>query len=1468
MYKQTVFVLLFLVSIASAYGIERQNGGITYSNVWGKLSEYPEVLYGSGDVYLNLTSNFSTVQHINIAFSFDTSRARPIDAFIIGNAPHEVPIFGNTLRSVFCGNGTYGIINATHVYCSNATESVSLYCPSPRTFNTNPTNATCYYNQSNTVIGWNTQYWNDWVNINDHASVITQGSVKHYYFTDVVFNPGETKVAKLSLFASRGVTAKYNITMWRTQDTLQEAFSNGYYVHIDPVINNSQQFCEQLLYSCPGNGCQNNSIMTILITNTTMINYMGDGGKSLRFYYNVSAVDYPTNYTMMNWSAGLNASIYMRFINGTNGSTSTQIQYWMCYNDTAGGATSMSNGQNTFDIFTNMTYQDTSNWTAYGAAPYMNGYWGEYQQASAIGIYRNYNVTVPVTMFFEAGSDEDSKVILTCGRWEAGNGFWGFWWQDQGVGGYAADSISTRNGAGSGLNVKTVITDKDKTYVFRFIWNQTGMNMSRQNTSNVFTYGKGRLESNRWVSIWQMNETPATLELMPIYMGGAVGQNMSLMWVGIINASQHPEFTGFGDHIAGGGANAVPYANTVTWCNGTACNALGTVYKGTVTSLNTSGWCNDTDGGFETGYWNFTINQTMKPVYFNIRYLWTANQINYSNGTFPIVDGVLNKSDTWQAWLTCWDGTDNSTINSSAAFTVNNTACVLGAPTISPVTGNLANNSTILTCTNGSYTDADSDAQSTWGTYAWYMNNTLLAGQTAQTLNLTNITGGVSGSSWFNCSWRTGDTGYSNVTCNSTNSTNVTINSPPVVSIQSPPAGYAFNGTNIITMSFIAVDNNASTMNCTLYSNASGSNAVMNVSNTVANNTLTWMNFSVSASYDSPFWINVSCWDGNVRESSGARTLARWECWNISFNTQLTEDVSHNANCFRILRDNVTLDCNGYSVVNQDLSGDSGSGVYFQELNGVTIENCWFSRFSAGIYPVQVNHTVIRNNTVFGNSTANDVQGVLWTTTGVIPHMVNNSIYNNTFEINSTNGYAMGIYAVIGGFDLNDTRIENNTIFANSTNDIVIGIDFNQFGNAYRTNLSNNSIALVGNGLEIYGIYIINTQTTNETTIKNNIITTRSLPIASDSFGIYLNDGGVSFNGTNIISNIFECNSSAANSNVIWFETTGVISRDNLIQNNSITLNSTAWIFGNRGISLYNISYSLISDNNISMVSPNGNSELLVLDGEEADYNNVTGNQFIIGNWSIDIIDLNIDNTLIYYNNFTAKSVFGGYVFDPSGDNMYNNSIYGNWWGDILLTDICDMPPISGIGDTNTPYNSTKGNVSDNLVNDYHPFTLKVCSGGGGGGGGTGGITMPANCSDGTPIEHCSNITLGYYCYYIGTLEENPFLCPLPEPPLPEPTCADLPFPDNYKCSFDEWLVNNTQFGDLAIPNAPFGFIMGLFTIFADFSFNKYFLVFGITDDDDEKKRKVTQEIRIISLLAIFFCTYCLIWIIGGIPLA
>ena len=137
---------------------------------------------------------------------------------------------------------------------------------------------------------------------------------------------------------------------------------------------------------------------------------------------------------------------------------------------------------------------------------------------------------------------------------------------------------------------------------------------------------------------------------------------------------------------------------------------------------------------------------------------WLENSTNYS---YTALSYVVNKSDTIIASLICQNSTNTSAMVNSTAYTTNNTAPYVTAPSVTWDT-TIPNANSILTCNNGTYADTiDNDAVNStfYPFYQWQRNGSTIANYYNQTLNVSYLTA-VAGGENFSCSWTVNDTGY------------------------------------------------------------------------------------------------------------------------------------------------------------------------------------------------------------------------------------------------------------------------------------------------------------------------------------------------------------------------------------------------------------------------------------------------------------------------------------------------------------------------------------------------------------------------------------------------------------------------------------------------------------------------------------------------------------------------------------
>ena len=175
----------------------------------------------------------------------------------------------------------------------------------------------------------------------------------------------------------------------------------------------------------------------------------------------------------------------------------------------------------------------------------------------------------------------------------------------------------------------------------------------------------------------------------------------------------------------------------------------------------------------------------------------------------------------------------------------------------------------------------------------------------------------------------------------------------------------------------------------------------------------------------------------------------------------LNESVNSSGTCFNIGANNVTLDCQGFTITYGDSSNTHG--VEIPEINSTTIKNC---------------------NIVQENSSVTASYGVL-----IFSGSFNN-ILNNTITTNGTD--SDGVSMTVGD-KLNNTVI-GNTIVLNGNNTVE--------GNAIANFGGGSNIIIMGNNVTVNGRSGINLEASNSSVINNTVM-------------VINGDGGISVSGTN-----------------------------------------------------------------------------------------------------------------------------------------------------------------------------------------------------------------------------------------------------------------------------------------------------------------------------------------------------------------
>ncbi|MGV8168987.1 MAG: right-handed parallel beta-helix repeat-containing protein [Candidatus Nanoarchaeia archaeon] len=363
------------------------------------------------------------------------------------------------------------------------------------------------------------------------------------------------------------------------------------------------------------------------------------------------------------------------------------------------------------------------------------------------------------------------------------------------------------------------------------------------------------------------------------------------------------------------------------------------------------------------------------------------------------------------------------------------------------------------------------------------------------------------------------------------------------------------------------------------------------------------------------------------------------------------------ATCFNVTAANVTLDCNGYSIIGNNTTATYG--VYSNQFN-TAIENCVINNFSSDIFLSTADESVVYNNTLSTSFAGGNGAGI-WVDfsqgvnissntinvsgsggTGVWLDKSNNVIVDcmgsRVIGINTSSSY--GIYP----YDSNSTMIKNCIISDFSHNIILVNVlDAIVYNNTLSTTFSN-GYGILGSTNSHRGNFSLNTINVS----------------GSSADGIYFQGGagdnvtvdcmGASIIGSNT-SNIYgvysaNFNTTIKNCNINKFSS-GVYftgSTNGLIYNTTINTS----LNGGTAITLTSASNS----NNITLLNiNNGNASGVYIDGGTSNVVDCSGGTLNGGNVSgIQGIYSSQNNTKIM--NCKINKFYNGILL--------NGSNYGN----------------------------------------------------------------------------------------------------------------------------------------------------------------------------------------------------------------
>ncbi|MFH1500758.1 MAG: LamG-like jellyroll fold domain-containing protein [archaeon] len=424
----------------------------------------------------------------------------------------------------------------------------------------------------------------------------------------------------------------------------------------------------------------------------------------------------------------------------------------------------------------------------------------------------------------------------------------------------------------------------------------------------------------------------------------------------------------------------------------------------------------------------------------------------------------------------------------------------------------------------------------------------------------------------------------------------------------------------------------------------------------------------------------------------------------------LTQDVSSGGNCFNILEDGITLDCQGHSI-NYATLGIHGYGVNLTDHNFATVKNCNINEKTAGsakhgIYLSNTDNSVIYNNSIstissqsnnihFGITSCfnNNISFNTMNTTGAYA----NSIYlsslssGNIIENNSIETRASSIYInsanqnTIRGNSMNSSeqsgigmygQIQNSFNQIITSDNLVEGLPVNYTYN--KNNLVFNKIDFTQYGQVIFGwcdnIQITNSNfssdglslhQTHNSLIENNNITSDKgfgITIGSHSTNSKVNNNTIRIYGPqlyrrnihtenaaypNIISNNTLINEVYTGSAIYLLGDT----YSNLTDNKITTLNTNAY-----GLNLQSSINTFVSRNNITALGEN-NAGIYIWGGN---LNKIQDNNITVTNSISEGISLGITNN----NNFTRNNII---VTSPSTAINFYSSTSSNTFSEINI---------------------------------------------------------------------------------------------------------------------------------------------------------------------------------------------------------
>ena len=226
--------MVLLAVAVTGYSID--GDCVVQENAYYKIEQCPHTLTDfTNYVNVSITNKHSQPHDLQLAFGFDTSVAKPRRAWRWGSAPHQVPTYGWVSESYVCNADFNYTIDPKYFWCYDYNGSAKFEHSFVNGWIQNKTAEWFEWRHT----GYETQYWNDWVGVNNYFdAVYFQGKKWFYTPTNVSFNAGETKTLRALVQVKPNTSGKYDLFAWLGGYSAQEAWGDSSKsVLLDPWFN-------------------------------------------------------------------------------------------------------------------------------------------------------------------------------------------------------------------------------------------------------------------------------------------------------------------------------------------------------------------------------------------------------------------------------------------------------------------------------------------------------------------------------------------------------------------------------------------------------------------------------------------------------------------------------------------------------------------------------------------------------------------------------------------------------------------------------------------------------------------------------------------------------------------------------------------------------------------------------------------------------------------------------------------------------------------------------------------------------------------------------------------------------------------------------------------------------------------------------------------------------------------------------